>query len=61
MVSLAGIHKYAKVRTSLHSERHRPSAMLIDWQNLYAPRSKRPTGRREAQSRAVNKVKILPL
>jgi hypothetical protein len=32
--------------------------MLIHWQNLYAPRSKRRTGRREAQSREpVSKIK----
>jgi hypothetical protein len=42
-----------KLITSLHSKRYRPSGMLIHRQNLYAPRSKWRTGRREP----VNKVK----
>jgi hypothetical protein len=47
-----------KLITSLHSKRYRPSGMLIHRQNLYVPRSKRRTRRREAQSREpVNKVK----
>jgi hypothetical protein len=40
-----------KVRTFLHSERYRLSDMLIHQQNSYAPRSKRRTGRRDAQGR----------
>jgi hypothetical protein len=37
---------------------YRPLGMLIRRQNLYAPRGKQRTGRREAQSREpVNKVK----
>jgi hypothetical protein len=34
----------------MQSERYRPSGILIHRQNLYVPRSKRLTGRREAQS-----------
>jgi hypothetical protein len=60
VVSLAGIHKYAKVRTSLHSERYRPSGMLTHRQNSYMPRSKRRTGRREAQSRGIGQQSKKP-
>jgi hypothetical protein len=49
-----------KIITSLHSKRYRPSGMLIDRQNSYAPCSRRCTGRRESKSREpVNKVKKL--
>jgi hypothetical protein len=51
VVSPAGIHKYTKVRISLHSERYRLSVMLIRRQSSYALSSKLYTGRGEAQSR----------
>jgi hypothetical protein len=44
-------YTYTKVRSCFHSERCRPSGMLIHRQNSYALRSKRRTGRRGAQSR----------
>jgi hypothetical protein len=47
--------------TALNSK-HGPSGILIHQQNSYSPRSKRRTGRREAQSRElVNKVSNLPV
>jgi hypothetical protein len=47
-----------KLITSLHSKRYRQSGMHIHRHNSYAPRSKRPAARHEAQSREpVNKVK----
>jgi hypothetical protein len=48
----------AKLIIYLNSKRYRPSGMLIHRQNSYAYRSRRCTGRREAQSREpVNRVK----
>jgi hypothetical protein len=44
-----------KLITSIHSKRYRPSGMLINRQNSYAPRGKRRTGRREP----LNKVRKL--
>jgi hypothetical protein len=47
-----------KLIISLHSKRYRQSGILIHQQNSYAPRSRRCTGRREAQNpEPVNKVK----
>jgi hypothetical protein len=60
MVSLAGIHKYAKVRTSLHSESYQPSGMLIHRQILYAARNTLAAMKRRIVG-LVNKVKILPV
>jgi hypothetical protein len=46
----------------LHSERYRPTGILTHRQNLYAPRSRRYTGWREALSREpVNRSKNLPV
>jgi hypothetical protein len=50
------------VINALNSKRYRPSGILSHRQNSYASRSKRRTGRREAQSRElVNKVNNLPV
>jgi hypothetical protein len=49
-----------KLFISLHSKYYRLSGKLIHWQNSYAPRSRRCTGRREAQSsEPVKKDEIL--
>jgi hypothetical protein len=46
-----------KLTTSLNCKRYRTSGMLIHQQNPYASRSRRCTGRREAQCRELpNKV-----
>jgi hypothetical protein len=52
------VKRSTKLITSLHSERYRPSGVLVHRQNLYAPRSRWCTGRREAQRREpVNKIR----
>jgi hypothetical protein len=54
------VKRSTELITSLHSKSYRPSGILIHRQNSYALRSRRRTGRHEAQSReSVNKVKKL--
>jgi hypothetical protein len=56
------IKQSTKLITSLKSKRYRPSDILIQQQNLYAPHSQQCTSRQEAQSsEPVNKSKNLPV
>jgi hypothetical protein len=43
-----------KLITSLNSKRYQPSSILIHWQNLYAPCSRRCTGRHELVNNGKN-------